>query len=79
MYENDCRGGWVTDPTEETPRVGRRALSRDRVLAGAVAVADTQGLAALTIRSLAQHLGVKPMSLYYYVANKGEILDALID
>ncbi|HEY5978593.1 MAG TPA: TetR/AcrR family transcriptional regulator C-terminal domain-containing protein [Microlunatus sp.] len=69
----------MTDPTEETPRVDRRALSRDRVLAGAVAVADTQGLAALTIRSLAQHLGVKPMSLYYYVANKSEILDGIVD
>ncbi|GGS95696.1 hypothetical protein GCM10010156_62440 [Planobispora rosea] len=31
----------------------------------------------MTIRSLAQELGVKPMSLYYYVANKEEILDAL--
>ena len=46
---------------------------------GAVAIADARGIAALTIRSLAQHLGVKPMSLYYYVANKSEILDAIVD
>jgi AcrR family transcriptional regulator len=57
----------------------RTPLSRERVLAGAVAIADADGIAALTIRSLAQYLGVKPMSLYYYVANKGEILDAIVD
>ena len=49
------------------------------MLEAAIAVADARGIAALTIRSLAQHLGVKPMSLYYYVANKGEILDAIVD
>ena len=59
---------------EDRPR-----LSRERVLAGAIAVADEAGLAALTIRSLAQRLGVKPMSVYYYVANKDEILDGLVD
>jgi AcrR family transcriptional regulator len=59
---------------EDRPR-----LSRERVLEGAMAVADEAGLAALTIRSLAQTLGVKPMSVYYYVANKDEILDGLVD
>ncbi|MGA7204762.1 MAG: TetR/AcrR family transcriptional regulator [Specibacter sp.] len=62
----------------ETPQ-GRAPLSRERVLETAVAIADESGLATLTMRSLAQALGVKPMSLYYYVANKGEILDAIID
>ncbi len=57
----------------------RPALSRERVLEGAVAIADDGGVTALTIRSLAQHLGVKPMTLYYYVANKSEILDAIVD
>jgi AcrR family transcriptional regulator len=54
-------------------------LSRERVLQGAVAVADAGGINSLTIRSLAQSLGVKPMSVYYYVANKDEILDGIID
>jgi AcrR family transcriptional regulator len=58
---------------------GRVALSRDRVLQGAVAVADAGGIAALTIRSLAAELGVKPMSVYHYVANKDEILDGIVD
>jgi AcrR family transcriptional regulator len=63
----------------ESSKKGRVPLSRERVLAGAVALADADGIAALTIRSLAQHLDVKPMSLYYYVANKSEILDAIVD
>ena len=67
----------MTEHGEQGP--GRPALSRERVLQGAVAVADARGIAALTIRSLAQHLGVKPMSLYYSVANKNEILDAIVD
>jgi AcrR family transcriptional regulator len=54
-------------------------LSRDRVLQSAVAVADAHGLGALTIRSLAADLGVKPMSVYYHVANKDEILDGIVD
>src|SRR3954468_23372828 len=59
---------------------GRRPrLSRERVLRGALSVADARGLGSLTIRSLAQELGVKPMSVYYHVASKEEILDALVD
>lgn len=57
----------------------RVPLSRDRVLRGAMAVADAGGIGALTIRTLAQSLGVKPMSVYYYVANKDEILDGIVD
>jgi len=44
-----------------------------------MAVADAAGIGALTIRSLAQELGVKPMSLYHHVANKEEILDGIIE
>ena len=60
-------------------RKRRVPLSRERVLLGAVAVADAGGADALTIRSLAQHLGVKPMALYYHVAGKDEILDGIVD
>jgi len=48
-------------------------------MGGALAVADAGGLAALTIRSLAHELGVKPMAVYHYVANKDEILDGIVD
>ncbi|MDT4905747.1 MAG: hypothetical protein QOH52_3763 [Pseudonocardiales bacterium] len=57
----------------------RVPLSRDRVLSGAIAVTDAGGLGSLTIRSLANELGVKPMSVYHYVANKDEILDGIVD
>ncbi len=57
----------------------RVPLSRDRVLAGAITVADAGGIAALTIRTLALELGVKPMSVYRYVANKDEIIDGIVD
>lgn len=57
----------------------RTPLSRDRVLRAAIDVADAGGIASLTIRSLAQALGVKPMSVYHYVANKDEILDGIVD
>jgi AcrR family transcriptional regulator len=57
----------------------RTRLSRERVLSAAVTVADAGGAGALTIRSIAQELGVKPMSVYYHVANKDEILDGLVD
>src|SRR3954447_6489342 len=59
--------------------MSREPLSRDRILRAALAVADEGGLAGLTIRSLAQRVGAKPMSVYHYVANKGEILDGLVD
>jgi AcrR family transcriptional regulator len=58
---------------------GRARLSREKVLNGAVAVADRDGIAGLTIRSLAAELGVKPMSVYHHVANKDEILDGIVD
>ncbi|WP_284575926.1 TetR/AcrR family transcriptional regulator [Streptomyces sp. 2P-4] len=54
-------------------------LTRERVLAAAVRVADEGGIAALTIRSLAQELGVRPMSLYHHVSNKEAIVDGIVD
>ncbi|MGH3345671.1 MAG: TetR/AcrR family transcriptional regulator [Nocardioides sp.] len=66
-------------PPDPDDRAARPRLSRGRVLEGAMAVADAGGLDALTIRSLARELGVKPMTVYHYVANKDEILDGIID
>ena len=58
---------------------GRARLTRERVIQAALSVADSGGLGSLTIRSLAKELGAKPMSVYYHVANKDEILAALVD
>ncbi len=58
----------VSSPPDENVEE-RAPLNRERVLRGAVAVADAGGLGGLTIRSLAKELGVKPMSVYHHVAN----------
>ena len=63
---------------EETARA-REPLTRERILAAAVALADEGGVESLSMRRLAQHLGVVPMALYKHVANKDELLDGMID
>jgi AcrR family transcriptional regulator len=57
----------------------RVPLTRDRVLSTAVALADQEGIEALSMRKLAQALDVVPMAPYRHVANKDELLDALVD
>ncbi|MGC5627057.1 TetR/AcrR family transcriptional regulator [Georgenia sp. Z1344] len=57
----------------------RTALTRERVLARAVERADAEGVDALSMRTLAAELGVTPMALYKHVANKDDLLDAMID
>lgn len=60
-------------------RTRREPLSRERVLAAATAIADRDGLEALTMRGLARTLGVEPMSLYHYATGRDEIVDAIVD
>jgi AcrR family transcriptional regulator len=67
----------VEEVSENGP--ARARLTRERVIQAALSVADSGGLGSLTIRSLAKELGAKPMSVYYHVANKDEILGALVD
>jgi AcrR family transcriptional regulator len=57
----------------------RAPLSKERVLRAAIALADEGGIESLTMRKLAQELGVEAMSLYYHVANKDDILDGIVD
>jgi AcrR family transcriptional regulator len=57
----------------------RTPLTRDRVLRAAVAFADEGGIGSLSMRKLGEVLGVEAMSLYNHVANKDELLDAMID
>lgn len=61
------------------PSTARPRLTRAAVLAGAMALADGIGVEPLTIRRLAEHLGVKPMAIYHHVASKEEILDGMVD
>jgi AcrR family transcriptional regulator len=59
---------------------GRRApRSRDDIAAAAVAVADAEGLEAVSMRRVASELGLGTMSLYHYVHSKDELLDLMGD
>jgi AcrR family transcriptional regulator len=60
-------------------RNGRSPLSRERILGAAIAFVDARGLTALTMRRLGTELGVEAMSLYHHVANKDDLLDAIVD
>ncbi len=55
------------------------ALSKERVLGAAVALADERGIAALSMRTLAQDLGAGAMSLYYHVVGKDDLLGGMVD
>jgi AcrR family transcriptional regulator len=62
------------------PRHGpRQGLSIDAVVDAATELADAEGLEAMTMRRVAQVLGVVPMTLYTYVPGKAELLDLMLD
>ncbi|MFI9363778.1 TetR/AcrR family transcriptional regulator [Kitasatospora sp. NPDC053057] len=69
------------DPTAAAPAPpsGRGRLTRPRVLRAAVALVDREGMAALTMRSLATDLGVEPMALYRYASSKQALLDGIVE
>ncbi len=56
----------------------RRPVTRERVLDAAMAIADRDGIDAVTMRAVAARLGVEAMSLYKHVANKDDVLDGLV-
>ncbi|MGX2996490.1 TetR/AcrR family transcriptional regulator [Streptomyces sp. JNUCC 64] len=62
-----------------TPRPARKSLSRERVLAAALRLADGEGLGAVTMRRLGSSLGVEAMSLYHHLPGKEGLLDGLVE
>jgi AcrR family transcriptional regulator len=72
----------VCVPRRATDRSAPRAtsrLSREGIVAAAVALADRDGLDGLSMRRLAQHLGVDAMSIYYHLRDKDALLGAMAD
>jgi AcrR family transcriptional regulator len=68
---------WGTrEPPSRGPKPG---LTIDRIARAAIAVADADGLDALSMRRLAGELGVGTMSLYRYVPGKAELIDVMLD
>ena len=69
---------WRETPTG--PRRGpRKGLTVDAVVDAAIAIADAEGLEAVTMRRVAQSLGVAPMTLYTYVPGKAELIVLMLD
>ncbi|MER7397380.1 TetR/AcrR family transcriptional regulator [Streptomyces sp. NPDC000151] len=64
---------------ERRSRGPKPGLTLDAIVTAAVAVADTDGLAALSMRRVASELGVGAMSLYRYIPGKAELLDLMLD
>ena len=65
---------------DDRPRRGpQRGLDLDAVVAAATAIADREGLDAVTMRRLAKDLGVSAMTLYTYVPGKDELVDLMLD
>jgi AcrR family transcriptional regulator len=71
----------VSDHTAKGERAAnpRARLTRDRVLAAAMTLADEGGIESLTMRRLARALGVETMTTYYHAANKDDILAGITD
>lgn len=68
-----------TKQSTDSKATARPRLTRDLVLKKALEIADREGIHALTMRRLAQELGVEAMSLYHHVANKVQLHDGLIN
>lgn len=58
---------------------GRQYVSRDDVVEAAFALAESDGLDALTMRKLAARLGRAPMSLYTHVKSREDLVDAMVE
>jgi AcrR family transcriptional regulator len=73
----DARSLWFNPP--DAGESSRRALTRERVVAEALAVISTDGAEALSMRALARRLGVVPGALYRHVRSKEQLYDLILD
>jgi AcrR family transcriptional regulator len=69
----------VWERPEPQPRAAPVPLSRAKIAATAIRLADVHGLDGLSVRKIAKKLGVGPMRLYDYVLNRAELLDLMVD
>ncbi|MFB7166756.1 TetR/AcrR family transcriptional regulator C-terminal domain-containing protein [Streptomyces sp. NPDC056242] len=76
-YGNEALPVW--ERPEPQPRAAPVPLSREKIAAAAIRVADAHGLDGLSVRKIAKELGVGPMRLYDYVINRSELLDLMVD
>jgi AcrR family transcriptional regulator len=80
MYDGKCGSPHFSKMARSTTAAEARVpLSKERVVAAAVALARRGGIEAVTMRRLADELGAGAMSLYHYVPNKDALLDGMVD
>lgn len=65
--------------TERPKRGPKPRLTVSQIVGTAIALADAEGLAAVSMRRIAEQLGVTAMSLYTYVPSKAELIDVMLD
>ncbi|MFF3595176.1 TetR/AcrR family transcriptional regulator C-terminal domain-containing protein [Kitasatospora indigofera] len=70
---------WGEPAVADGRRGPRKARSTGEIAAAAVALADAEGVEAVTMRRVAQALDLSPMALYTYVPGKAELLDLMLD
>jgi AcrR family transcriptional regulator len=77
----DRRADWLTNVAGlgKTGAEHRAQLTRERVVAAAIGLADSDGIDSISMRKLAQELDVEAMSLYTHVRNKDDLLDGMVD
>src|SRR4051794_24426918 len=73
------KAGLIWERLAESARDPQPALSREQIVRAAIAIADADGVQALTMRRLATDLGTAAMSLYRHVFNKEDLLDLMLD
>ncbi|WP_106816676.1 TetR/AcrR family transcriptional regulator C-terminal domain-containing protein [Microbacterium timonense] len=69
---------WGT-PVGQRRKGPARSVTVQQIVDAALALADAEGLAALTMRAVAEKVGISPMSVYTYVPGKPELLDLMVD
>ena len=77
--EEKPKRGLIWERLEQTPRETLPALSRERIVRAAMAIADAEGLPGITMRRIAAELGAGAMSLYRHVYSKEDLLDLMLD
>ena len=66
---------WAGVPARRPRRAARPPLSREQIVGAALRLVDAEGVEALSLRRLAEALGVTPMSIYWHVRDKAELLE----
>ncbi|WP_280236636.1 TetR/AcrR family transcriptional regulator C-terminal domain-containing protein [Nocardia cyriacigeorgica] len=78
--ESDNAGrGTIWERLDQPPTSARVPLSHDRIALAAIELADAEGLGAVSMRRLAEHLGVATMAPYRYISGKDDLFELMVD